>query len=112
MKKAFAAIQKQGLDSPFPLKYQSSGKKKMILSEFFVPDWEYACVWSHFGLLYLHFLKMLDKKRAKTLINKYRRNLEKYKTGFELFDQSGQPYKSLFYMADEGMLWYANFLTL
>lgn len=111
MKKAFKAIQQEGLDSPFPIKY-TKNKQKMIFVDFFVPGYEANKIWTNMGPLYVGLLKMMDKAKAEKHINKYKEIIERYKNYFEVFDESEKPFKTLFYYADEGMLWSANYLSL
>lgn len=105
-------LQKKGMDKPLPLKYVSDGSsEKYIWLEFLVPGWERDCVWPHMGLLYVQLLAQVDTQKAAACRKAYERIILRDKTLFELYSSSLQPYKSLFYMADEGMLWCANFLA-
>ena len=113
MKKAFTSMQSATLDSPFPLKYMSGrAEEKMIIYGLFVPNWEKDCIWAHMGLLYIQLLQSIDKKLAQKHKHTYTNIVEKYRTYYELYFPNTKPYKSLFYHADEGMLWAANLLTL
>ena len=113
MKSAFASMQRAKLDMPFPLKYMSGrAEEKMIVYELFVPGWEKNCIWAHMGLLYLQLLLKLDKKKAAVHKAAYAHLIEKYRTFYELYLPNGRPYRSLFYHADEAMLWAANYLVL
>jgi len=113
MKKAFNAIQKAHLDSPFPLKYMSGrAQEKMIIYNIFVPNWEKDCIWTHMGLLYVRLLKQVNKKLYEKHITSYAVMVEKHRTYYELFFPNKKPYRSLFYHSDEAMLWAANLLAL
>ena len=48
--------------------------------------------------------------REKGYVDQYIKNVEKYKNYLEVFNPDGTPYKTLFYYADEAMLWSANLL--
>jgi len=113
LKKSVSAIQRNGLDRPFPLKYACKGaRQEMVWLEFLAPGWERDAVWAHMGPLYIQLVKKVDKSTAEDYIKKYAEVIEKNKTYFEVFSPDGKPYESLFYHTDEGMLWAANFLGL
>ena len=109
MKKAFAMLE-HDLSQPLPLKYSSVYEEKMISLGFLVPDWERDTSWTHMGLLYLPLLGKVMPDVARSHKQRYARLIEEHGTMFELYDRNLKPYKSLFYFADEGMLWSANFL--
>lgn len=113
LKSSIKAIQKQGLDKPFPLKYTCNASKlKMINAEFFVPGYERSSIWMHMGPLFIDLVKKINKNKAEDYIQQYRSLIEKHKNYLEVFDADGKPYKTMFYYSDEGMLWAANFLEL
>lgn len=113
LKKSITAIQENELDKPFPLKYAKKGsKQKMIWLEFLAPGWERNAIWTQLGALYIQLVKKIDKSKAAEHIKKYSQVIENNKTYFEVFAPNGKPYKSLFYHADEGMLWAAILLGL
>lgn len=114
MKKAFGSVQNAGLDSPFPLKYTSFSMKADVLAQrLFAPNYEGNTIWAHTGLLYIQLLQKIDKSKAKQHIDAYKQLVEEYKTFIEVYEPDGaKPYKSLFYSADEGMLWAVNLLVL
>lgn len=111
LEKAIQSIEQEKLDIPFPLKY-SIKHQKMIFQEFVVPNWETHAIWCHMGPLYIQILKKINPSKAQQYIEKYKDLIETHKTVFEVFDSNGNPYKSLFYYSDEGMLWAANILKL
>ena len=113
LKKAFLALQQEGIDKPLPLKYVGTRtKEKMIWLNILVPNWEKNNSWTHIGLLFAQLMKRVDVLKAREYKKKYQRIIERDGTLFELYTPKETPYKSLFYHADEGMLWAANFLTL
>jgi len=114
LKSAINKIIEKKLDEPFPLKYaeERKGKKFTIWEKMFVPNYEGNVIWIHMGPLYVELLKKVDKERANLLIKRYKDLIEKHKNYLEVFNADGSPYKTMFYYADEGMLWASNFLDL
>jgi len=114
LKKVISAIQKEGLDKPFPLKYTKARfkKQKMICFEFLAGDYERDAIWPHVGLMYIQIIASIDKKLAKEYLDQYKQQIEQHKNFLEVYDGNGKPFKTLFYYADEAMLWAANYLYL
>lgn len=112
LKNSISAIQKEGLDKPFPLKYTTENNKKKNLIRVLVSNYEGNVSWMHMGPLYVQLVKQIDKKKAKEYIDIYTKLIEKHKNFLEVFNPDATPFKSPFYHADEGMLWSANYLTL
>ncbi len=111
--KSIAAIQKEKLDLPFPLKYTS-----FIPTNFFFPltlvasNYEGNSIWMHLGLCYIDVVASFDKKLAKKYLSLYGQNIEEHKNFLELFSADGSVYKTPFYHSDEGMVWAGKFLAL
>jgi hypothetical protein len=113
LKSVVSKIIEKKLDEPFPLKYSEKRTGKFTLWEkIFVPNYEGNVIWVHMAPLYLELLKKVNKDRYNLLIHRYKQLIEKHKNYLEVFNQDKSPYKTLFYHADEGMLWAANFLDL
>ncbi len=113
MKRAFAAIQREKLDQPFPARYVKDGiKENMIAEELFAPNWERNTVWGHLGMIYIEELQKIDRKKAAQHISEYKEKIEQHGSFLELYSQNGKPYSSIFYYSDEGMLWSSLFLNL
>ena len=113
LKKTIESIQSAGLDNPLPLKYISGkAKENTIAIGFLVPDWEKNTVWPMMGPLYIQLIKKVDKQKAGEYMIKYKEIIERYRNYLEIYTVNSKPYKSLFYFADEGMLWAANYLAL
>lgn len=114
LRKALEVIRKQGLDKPFPLKYNSKRFKehKMIYPEFIVGDYERDAIWVHAGMMFIRIVSMIDKKLARQYLAQYKKQIDKHKNFLEVYDKDGKPFKTLFYYTDESMLWCANYLYL
>jgi len=110
-KKALSSLHKSCLDNPLSLKYTAVTHERMLWTEIFVPGWERTAIWTNIGFLYLHLLATTDKKTAKVMFEKWAKTIENHGTVYECYDGK-EPYTSFFYLADEGMLWSANFATL
>jgi hypothetical protein len=113
MRKAFGSVRKAGLDKPFPLKYTAERMPADVLAQrIFAPNYEGNTIWAHMGLLYIAKLKEIDKDYARVCVSWHRDLVERYGTFLEVYEPDGRsPYRSPFYVADEGMLWAANLLT-
>jgi len=112
IKLSFEAIQQDGLDKPFPLKYtKEKVGKYLLLNGILVPNYEGNTVWTNLGQCFIDVVKKVDKEKAREYIDQYVRNVEKYKNYFELYNPNGTPYKTLFYYSDVAMLWSANLLN-
>ncbi|MFH0870765.1 MAG: hypothetical protein V1866_06955 [archaeon] len=112
--KVMKAVQKEGLDRPFPLKYTSGRFKeqKMIATEFLAGNYERDAVWAHAGLMYIKVVAEADKALAKGYLAEYERQMLRHKNFLEVYDRSGKPFKTIAYYTDESMLWAANYLSL
>lgn len=112
--RAVNAMRVEGLDKPFPLKYNSRRFKehRMIYPEFIVPDYETDSVWVHVGMMYIRVVAMMDKKLARKYLGQYKKLILKHKNFLEVYDREGRPFKTLFYYTDDSMLWCANYLYL
>jgi len=112
LKSAVRSLQSEGLDVPFPLKYvrSKSREDKMLWMERFVSGWERDAIWSHMAMPYIELLASFDKRRAKEHLRSYASLIERHGTYVEVFAPSGEPFKTPFYVADEGMLWASQFL--
>ena len=111
-KSAIQSIQKEGLDKPFPLKYEKGRIQKMIFLDFLNENYEGNSIWAHMAMPYIEVVSKIDRNKAKEYIEKYSELIEKNGNYLEVFDPDGTPFKSAFYYADEGMLWAANYLAL
>ncbi len=105
-------MQKAGIDRPFPLKYSAKKEKeqRMILLEAIIGDYERDSIWMHLAMCFLDVLRQYDKASFSRYKNQLKKVIEKHKNFLEVFDKNGKPFSSLFYLADEGMLWASKFL--
>jgi len=72
-----------------------------------MPDYASNTVWTWMGLLYLKLLKDSGSKDYKTEYSKFTQLIDRYKTFPELLHPDGSWYKTIFYKAEEGMIWSA-----
>ena len=113
MESAIASIHKARLDVPFPLRYSAKpAPQKRITLSFLTPNYEGNTIWTLLGGCYLHILKDADKKSFNIAMQHYASHIQQHKNFLEVFHPDGSPYASLFYYADEGMLWAVNYLAL
>lgn len=112
-KRMVARIEREGLCDPLPLRYTRRKQDHHgVWQSFFAPNYEGDTVWAHMGMMYLDVLARHDPERARIALAQYARKIEEHKTFLELYEGNGKPYKSLVYMADESMLWCANWLDV
>jgi len=113
LKQTIDSIRNTKLDTPLPLKYaEKNAREKTHWANLFVPNWEQNYSWTNMAPLYIKLASFIDKKYSKDMLEVYRKIIEKDGTLFELYNDEMKPFKSAFYLADEGMLWAANFATL
>ena len=110
---AIQEMQNSELDKPFPAKYtQKRIKEQEIrLPSFFASNYEGNSIWTHLGFCFIDIVMQFDKKIAQTYIKEHAKVIEKHKNVLEVFNPDGTPYKRLFYVRDESMLWAAKFLN-
>jgi len=114
LKKCAGAMERAGLTAPWPLKYTAQREKdeRWFFSELLVKDYETNSIWMHLGLCYLDVLRKYDGKRFAFHLQQYTELLQKHKTFLEVFDNKGKPFRTPFYLCDEGMLWVSKWLEL
>ncbi len=111
---AINEIQNNGLDKPFPAKYtkEHNCEQELRLPAFFAPNYEGDSIWTHLGFCLIDVVMNTNKKLALGYVNEYKKIIEKNANVLEVFNPDGTPYKRLFYVRDDGMLWAAKFLVL
>jgi len=108
-------IKKSRLDRPFPLRYSRFREKTSdtTIYELLAGDYERDTIWAHLGMCFLEALKMFSmKKDLKKYTGQYAKIIEQNSNFLEVFDSHGEPFKTLVYHADEGMLWAGMYLNL
>jgi len=113
LEKSVQAIRDAGLDEPFPLKYTVLREQgKFIWQEMAMWNYEGNTIWTHMGPLYIQLVGSVDKTYATELKKRYGHWIEHFGNYLEVFEATGKPYTSPFYVCDRGMLWAANYLML
>jgi hypothetical protein len=113
MQKAFASMDKIGLTEPFPLKYSSHKRGPFVwLINLFTPNYQGDTIWLQNGLIYLSLLSRSNEKKFQKYFAIYKGLIEHNKNFIEVFHSDGTSYRTLFYKADEGLLWCSMFLSL
>ena len=114
LKRAINSMRKEGLDQPFPLKYTRKRfrEQKQIAKEFFAGDYERDSIWAHVGFMYIKVVAEIDKKLAKKYLDEYKHQIELHNNFLEVYGKDGKPFKTIWFYADESMLWCANYLYL
>ena len=104
---ALHCLDDAGMTLPVPLAYSPSkaASPKMIKAEMLVPNWEGDTRWMQLGLMYAAVAKKNDKQLFEKAKQAITNNIRKNQNILEVFTKEGKPYTSLFYHADEGMLW-------
>lgn len=110
---ALQEIHENELDKPFPAKYtkERHREQELRLPSFFAPNYEGTAIWTHLGFCMIDIALLVDKKLAQNYINEYKKVIEKNANVLEVFNPDGTPYRRLFYVRDEGLLWAAKFLV-
>lgn len=108
------AMEKEGLTSPFPLKYTSRPGKihRMHFLEFFAGDYERDSIWMHLGLCFLDVVKRYDKKRFSIYMKQYWSLMKEHRNFLEVYGKDGKPFSNFFYYSDESMVWVSKWLCL
>jgi hypothetical protein len=67
------------------------------------------------GIAYIDIVSRLDKKLAEEYLEQYRRLILKYQCFIEVYynhKSSFEPYKSIFFVSDDSILWACMYLDL
>ncbi|MBS3138000.1 hypothetical protein J4232_06220 [Candidatus Woesearchaeota archaeon] len=112
-----AAIQTNGLDKSFPLRYttEKTKGKYLFLQKLLAPNYEGDTIWMHLGLCYLDVIAEYDKDDKKLLeryLELYKEKIAEDQNFLEVYNVDGKVYKTFLYHADEGMLWAGKYLKL
>jgi hypothetical protein len=113
IKRAITAVQKEGLDKPFPLKYTNFVPRNFMFPlSLFASNYEGTSVWVHLGLCYIDVVAQVDKKLAQKYVEQYRKRIEAHHNFLEIYDEHGNVYMTSFYHSDEGMVWASKWFFL
>lgn len=105
-RKALSTLDSKGMTKPLPLAYNPPGQSpRMIAAEAFVPGWEREARWMQLGLMYAIVANSCDKALYDNARAAILARIETDQNVLEVFTPEGTPYRSMFYHADEGMLW-------
>ena len=63
-------------------------------------------------MCFLTVLEKYNKQLTSKYIEKYTSLIKKHKTFLEVYNPDGKPYKSIFYITDEAMVWVSIVLYL
>ncbi|MFP4424310.1 MAG: hypothetical protein ACLFP2_03685 [Candidatus Woesearchaeota archaeon] len=109
---ALKTLQKEGLESPYPLAYTKRDAGNKIKASILAPGYEDDSLWMHIGSLFLQLIKEVSRKDFNTYLKRYTTLIEEHQTFLEVLDKEGKPFKRLFYITDEAMLWASIYLSL
>jgi len=110
-------IKKNKLDQPFPLRYSSHHHPKKLHNavRYFAPTYMTKSIWSHWGMEYIKTLILLSKHNssllidAKTHLQKYTNNIERYGGYPELYDLKGKILQHFLYKGVLHNGWVINY---
>jgi len=116
-KKAMRAMHQAGLDDPWPLRYVSAKDVRregirLNIANLFAKGYQTDSIWMNIGLCMLDVQVQSDPPAAKRHIERVGELITEHGTFLELYDKTGQPFKTFWYVSDEAMLWCAQWLRL
>lgn len=106
-------IRELQLTNPFPIRYAPERRMFPVLwhAALFLPNYQGTTVWTWLGAIYLQLCR-----RFKTIVPEEERAFQqmivRFRTFPELLSPNGSWYRTLFYTADDGMIWAALALTV
>ncbi|MFW6231315.1 MAG: hypothetical protein ACOC32_04825 [Nanoarchaeota archaeon] len=114
MESSMNFIISQGLDGPIPAKYTKDPikEKENPILNFLAPNYEGNTCWTNVGMLFLQLVEKVNRILLKKYIDRYIELIEEHQNFLEVFTPEGKPYKTRFYMYDEGMLWCSVFYLM
>jgi len=113
-KQALAAMRKERLDEPVPLRYEAGreGTRMILLDTLAMGGWERDTVWLHLGNLFVQAVARYDKGLARKYLERFRELIARERNYPEVLTKEGKPHTGPFFHADDSMLWACNFLAL
>lgn len=111
IKKSIETMRNRKLDKPVPLQYTNK-KPKVSGYDFLVKNYQFQTIWPMVALPYMNVVSKVNKGLTKHYLKQYQDLIKKHKTFLEVYDSKKKPFKTTFYICDEGMLWASMYLTL
>jgi hypothetical protein len=110
-------VRNNKLDQPFPLPWAEHTKpeKLVFIDRYIVPNYESSARFSHWTMEYIKLLAPLFKEnpefieQAKTYLNIYKKNIEKYGGYPEIYHADGAIFQSFFYKSVLHTGWIINY---
>lgn len=116
LRASIAAVQAEGLDKPFPLKYHARRmpERELGLQRLFLPNYQGDAIWTFFSMLWIELVAEFDLEQARQYVRATEAWLEKEGTWIEVFQPDGQKplVGRLGHGSDWGMLWAAQWPRL
>lgn len=117
--KAVAYIERNAIDKPFALQYHPDLRRERLygLVKWFSPAYGSTAIWSNWGMEYTKLLTRLADvekdlsllEQAKTHLDAYTFNIKRYQGYPEVYDQSGDFYKTIFYKSIRRTGWVVTY---
>ena len=117
LEREIAYVQKNRLDSPFPLRYaiHDQPEKLYFAVRYFAPSYMGESIWSHWGIEYAKSLLLLSQydptyhAQAKMVIDAYQKNIVRFGGYPELYDKYGNIFQTPFYKSILHTGWVINY---
>lgn len=112
---AMDALHGNGLDDPWPLRYISPKdaaveRVKLNIGNLFAGDYQTHSIWMNIGMCMLDVLWEANPKAARVHDHRVGELIAQHGTFLEVYDRTGEPFKTPWYVTDEAMLWCAQWL--
>ena len=112
LEKSVTAVRREGLTTPFPLKYHGRPypEKEVFVQKCFVPNYQGDSIWTFFSCQWIELAARVDREAAKRDLGRYEDMLQRYGNWWEVFEPDGSgPLQGNFgHGSDWGMLWAAS----
>lgn len=112
-------INRNAIDKPFALQYHPDLRRERLygLVRWFSPAYGSTAIWSNWGMEYIKLLTRLAQvekdldllEQAKGHLDAYTFNIKRYKGYPEVYDQSGDFYKTIFYKSIRRTGWVVTY---
>lgn len=115
-RRALDTLDARGFAQPIPLRYfeRPLPEAELPVPRMFTPNYQGDPSWTQLGPAYLQVLAGVDRTKMEQQRDAAAALIERDRNYLELYTTDAQPYRgrSLFYYADQGMIWAAMFLDL